>query len=176
MRKILYYVSLFLTLCLLASCRGMPGLDGMDGLPGRDGRDGRDGIDGRDGVASIIVKEVVIPQDSWCYSDIDDNNFFFYTFNNVKDLTKDVYDNGLLKMYRYITTDNKEVQMEMPYVRLSEQYVPSIKDWVFYTETVDYDFSKDGDLTIYYAASDFDYELDEAFIPESMRFRLVIMR
>lgn len=173
MRKVLYYISLFLTLCLLASCRGAPGINGLDGLPGRDGKDGRDGL----GVIESV--ELIIPQDSWQYSYINNNNFFFYTFN-IPEITEDAVNYGLVKMYRYNDNVKPAVQIEMPYVRPTEFYDEVNKDWLFYTETVDYDFSK-GQLTIYYSVSDFVYELydrPEDFIDEfigSMRFRLVVM-
>lgn len=167
---------LCLPMLFLSSCRGEPGLDG---LPGRDGRDGIDGRDGMDGVASIKTVIVNVPQASWEYSNLDNNNYFSATVD-VPEITEDVFDFGLVKMYRVYDFDKTSAtQMEMPYIRLNEWCMGDVDadgydDWAFYTETVDYEFGI-GTLTIFYTASDFDYEIDESFIPETMQFRCVVM-
>ena len=155
MRKIISFFIAVLSLCLLSSCRGAPGLDG------------------RDGVGVINSIQINLPQQAWQYSAINNNNFFFATVD-MPEITQAVLDKGLVKMYRvFDTTSGNAAQMEMPYTRLAEEAVGE-DEWVFYTETVDYEFSK-GQIIIMYTVSDFNYELDEGFIPETMKFRCVVM-
>ena len=73
-------------------------------------------------------------------------------------------------MYRVYSNGNQE---EMPYVRPKE-YEREEGVWFFYTETVTYEF-EEGWVTIYYTASDFEYESDATIIPEAMQFRCVIL-
>ena len=157
--------SAFAAFCLLSSCKGDPGMNGHDGL------------DGRDGAFSISNVVINVPQTYWEYSDLDNNNFFYYTVD-MPEITRDVADYGLVKMYRaYDICTDKSVQVELPYVRHNEYpYYDNLDNeyWGFYTETVDYEFGV-GYLTICYTASDFDYELDETFWPEDMQFRCVVM-
>lgn len=163
MRRI-YFAIFVAAICLLSSCTG------PQGLPGRDGRDGRDGIDGP-GITSIIIK---VPLAYWEYSRLDNNNFYFATVD-VPELTGGVCNSGLVKMYRvYGDTKNPEAQVELPYMRMKEEYVDEADDWAFYSEMVDYEFSV-GKMTIFYTLSDFLYELDPGVIPEEMNFRCVIM-
>lgn len=121
------------------------------------------------------VVYVNVNQDNWNYSAASDNNFFYATVK-MPELTKDVLDKGLFKVYR-VFEENK--QMEMPYVRLNEYYAGVDADgydvWGFYTETVDTEFEV-GKMTIYYTASDFDYEIDETFVPVAMKFRFVMYK
>lgn len=159
MKKNLLFMFLALSACLFSSCQGEPG------KPGRDGRDGRDCV-----MQTVLID---VPVDSWNYSNRDNNNYFYATVD-MPEITEQVFKNGLIKMYRvYGDIDKKDAaQLEMPYVRPKEfQYDNG--DWGFYTETVDYDFGI-GRMTIYYTASDFDYELDQDFVPEAMQFRCVV--
>lgn len=113
-----------------------------------------------------------VPQDSWRYSYNDNNNYFFVVIE-LPEMTEAAFRGGMMKMYRTYDFDSKNAtQIEMPYIRLNEfQYEDGT--WGFYTETVDYEF-KVGSVTIFYTASDFDYELNETFVPEAMSFRAVI--
>lgn len=154
----------------LSSCRG---LDGLDGLPGRDGRDGLDGV------ASIKTVIVNVPRKSWEYSYKDSNNYFYATVD-IPEITEDAFDYGLVKMYRLFDYDKSTAaQVEMPYIRHNE-WTPGDEDgdgyddWYFYSEQVDYEIGI-GYIFIRYSVSDFDYELDESFIPEDMQFRCVVM-
>jgi len=120
---------------------------------------------------TIIIN---VDQSHWAYSNLDNNNYFYSTVD-MPEITKDVFNYGLIKMYRtYDFTSSNPSQIELPYVRHNE-YQISGDNWGFYTETVDYEICL-GQIIIYYTASDFDYELDEAFIPDSMQFRCVICR
>ncbi|MCQ2146294.1 MAG: hypothetical protein MJZ16_02130 [Bacteroidales bacterium] len=121
------------------------------------------------------VVKITVEQNNWNYSSIDNNNYFYATVQ-MPELTKEVLEKGLFKVYR-VFDENK--QMEMPYVRLNE-YFAGTDDfgndiWGFYTETVDTEFEV-GKLTIYYTASDFDYEIDDQFVPVPMKFRFVMYK
>lgn len=161
MRKILTALLLAASMAFLSSCEGEPGRDGRDGL----------------GVMDVVL--INVTQASWSYSNANDNNYFYATVD-VPELTGDAFDYGAVKMYRTFNYDKSDaVQMEMPYIRLNE-YNTGYRDesgkdiWGFYTETVDYEFGI-GYIRIFYTASDFDYELNESFVPEAMQFRCVVM-
>lgn len=158
MRNTIKFLMLITVLGLFSSCRGEPG---------------RDGLDGRDGIGVINTYLINVPRESWQYSQIDDNNYFFATVK-MPEITEPVFDNGLFKMYRVFDYDSADAtQIEMPYVRHNEEFVEDNQK-VFYTETVDYEIGI-GNITIYYTESDFNYEIDETFIPEQMQFRCVVM-
>ena len=124
--------------------------------------------------SNIISFTMNISQDGWMYSNLENNNFFWASFD-MPEITEDVFDNGLIKIYRtYDFTSANPVQIELPNVRQAE-YQISGDDWGFYTEVIDYEISI-GSVTIFYTASDFDYELNEEFIPDDMEFRCVILR
>ena len=121
-----------------------------------------------------IVKLTIDSKD-WAYSFADNNNFFYVSFD-MPEITEDVFDNGLIKMYRTYNYDSYDAtQMEMPYVRLNEWYDSYDDAWYNYTETVDYEYGI-GKITVFYTASDFNYEIDETFVPEAMTFRCVIFK
>lgn len=124
--------------------------------------------------SNVIAFTMEISQDAWMYTNTENNNYFWASFD-MPEITEDVFDNGLVKIYRTYDywTDNP-VQIELPHVRQAE-YQISGDNWGFYTELVDYEISI-GSVTIFYTASDFDYELDESFIPDDMQFRCVIIR
>ena len=82
-------------------------------------------------------------------------------------------------MYREFNTGTPEAtQVELPHVSHQEYWYNIEGDpnnYVgFYTETIDYQFGI-GSLTIFYKASDFEYEVDEKIAPVGMHFRCVIM-
>ncbi len=124
--------------------------------------------------SNVIAFTMNVDSDGWMYSGLENNNYFWAVFD-MPEITEDVFDYGLIKIYRTYDywTDNP-VQLELPQVRQAE-YQISGDNWGFYTEVIDYEISI-GSVTIFYTASDFDYELDEAFIPDAMQFRCVIIR
>ena len=124
--------------------------------------------------SNVIAFTMDITQDAWMYTNTENNNYFWASFD-MPEITEDVFDKGLIKIYRTYDywTDNP-VQIELPHVRQAE-YQISGDNWGFYTELVDYEISI-GSVTIFYTASDFDYELDESFIPDDMQFRCVIIQ
>lgn len=122
-------------------------------------------------IVSPNIQNVTINvgKDKWAYSYELDNNFF-YARVKVPELTRDAVKGGFVKMYRVYSNGKQE---EMPYVRPIE-YEREEGVWFFYTETVTYEF-EEGWVTIYYTASDFEYEIDETIVPEAMQFRCVIL-
>lgn len=164
MRKFFNFILLFACQAVLfSSC-----------VPGRDGIDGRDGRDGLGQLKTVVIN---VAANQWQYSDMDNNNYFFATVD-MPEITKDVFKNGVVKMYRSYNIDAPgATQIELPYVRHNEYpYTDTYgqQQWGFYTETIDYQFGV-GNLTIFYTASDFDYELDTTWAPEAMQFRCVVM-
>lgn len=157
---ILPLLAVVLTAGLMSSCKGEPG---------------RDGRDGRDGLVNYKVVDLQVNQNEWAYSNTDNNNYFYATFS-VPELTWDIYNNGLVKVYReWDTNTESAVQMELPYIRMHEYLADeATSTWGFYQEAVDYEFTQ-GKVNIFYTASDFDYEIDGTFIPETMHFRLIMM-
>lgn len=157
MRRIISIIATVAALALLSSCRGEPGING---------------IDGRDGVGVVQTIEIEVPEEAWQYSNLIDNNYYYATVS-MPELNSTMFKKGLIKMYRYF--DYGSTQMEMPYVKLAEEFVGGSR--FFYTEAVDYEFSVNS-LTIFFTASDFIYEDVEdkrEFAPEAMQFRCVIM-
>lgn len=121
--------------------------------------------------ASFDIVIVNVPENSWKYSGLVDNNFFCATVD-VPELTEEAFDYGIISMYRTYNYDKSDAsQIALPYVRLNEELVG--KDYVFYTETIDYEYGI-GWVKIYYTVSDFIYEIDPSFNPQAMQFRLVI--
>ena len=102
MRKILYILAVAALAMGFASCEGPQGEPGRDGL-----------------VNSKII-DFQIDQNEWSYSDIKNNNYF-YGAVSVPELTNDIYDNGIIKVYReYNTGTNNKSQVELPYTNFVE--------------------------------------------------------
>ena len=122
--------------------------------------------------ASFDVLVVDVPQKAWVYSDLFDNNYFSATVK-MPEITEDVFDEGVIMVYRTYDFDGKNPsQVALPYVRLNEEITAT--DEFFYTETVDYEYGI-GTMNFYYTVSDFIYELEPAFVPDAMQFRVVIL-
>lgn len=166
MKRARLYILLTAALFAVCACEGEPG------IPGRDGKDGRDGRDGRDGATLLQPILIDVPAANWAYTESDEGDFFVATVE-VPELTEDIFDFGLVKMYRTYDYDTPNAwQIEMPYVRhLREEYGGSV---INYTETVDYEFGI-GTICIYYTVSDFYYDLEDMSIPGDMYFRCVLM-
>lgn len=128
------------------------------------------------GMQTILIN---VTEASWNKTKADNNNYFYATVD-VPELTEDIFDAGLVKMYRTFDFDRKNAsQMELPYTWQYE-YNTGVKDkegkdiWEFYSEHISYEFNI-GSVSIYYTVSDFNYELDSKWSPEAMQFRLVLM-
>ena len=142
---------------VLTSCKGEPGRDGRDGL------------------VNYYNIPIQINQNEWSYSGFDNNNYFFATIS-MPEITSEIYQHANVMVYHEYDQGTKNaVQTPLPYTRHKEYLADEATDtWGFYTETVDYEFTV-GKMTIFYTASDFDYEMDQAFVPEQMNFRVFIM-
>lgn len=159
-RKLFTVFSLSLALFMLGSCEGPAG------------RDGRDGIDG-----SCVMEpiDIDVPQKAWQYSNIDNNNYF-YAVVQMPEITRNVLYNGTVMVYRTYEMNEKDGtpgMVMLPYVRPIEMYVGNYQ-WEFFTEQVDCEI-REGKLIFYYTLNNFNYELDESFVPEAMQFRCSII-
>lgn len=113
-------------------------------------------------------------QNAWKYSYQDNNNYFYAEFD-VPEIDRKMFDGGMVKMYRvYNYKTDKAAQYEMPFSNHVEWYSSEDNLWYFYNEKLDYEFSV-GKVTVFYQVSDFNYEIDETFVPEAMEFRLVLL-
>ncbi|MGN1232257.1 MAG: hypothetical protein ACI4UJ_02260 [Candidatus Cryptobacteroides sp.] len=125
---------------------------------------------------SLNIKTIIgnVSQDAWGYSNLGNNNYFYATIS-APEITKDVLHNGVVKVYRvYNFNQSNETHTELPFL-LQQEYVDGeTGDVIFWTSEVTAEISA-GQVTIIYTESDFDYELNETFVPESMVFRIVVM-
>lgn len=123
----------------------------------------------------VVTKtfKVAINQNEWSYSNGDNNNYF-YAEVAAPEITWDVYEKAQVMVYREYAPNTYDATMTpLPYTRYKEYYDESVQLWGFYSEHVDYEFTK-GKIYFYYTASDFDYEVNEQFMPEAMNFHVVI--
>lgn len=161
MRKFILLFAVLLGTLVLGSCTGPMGPQGPKG---------------EDGLVNSMILDIQINQNEWSYSNIDNNNYF-YGVISVPELTDYIYDNGIFKLYReYNTNASNKSQVELPYTNFVEYPYPvnGQTEWGFYQEHVYGEYAP-GSITICYLASDFEYELDETFVPEAMHFRLIMM-
>lgn len=151
------------------------------GMMSCEGPEGPQGPAGQDGLVNVKIIDIQINQNEWVYSQQENNNYF-YGVISVPELTSNIYDNGMFKLYReYNSGTSNKSQVEMPYSNYVE-YPYQVTDesgntttyWGFYQEHVYAEYAI-GSITIFYLASDFDYEVDQTFVPEAMHFRFVEM-
>lgn len=112
-----------------------------------------------------------------------DNNNVYVAYKKIPEITEDVFDNALVKIYRVFDYETSNAyQIELPDVFNREAYV-QVDDtrspdypgyWWFYDEVVSYELGIGG-VNFVFSASDFDYELTGA-LPDPMQFRIVIVR
>ena len=154
MKRLLYGLLVGMAALAMVSCKGEPGRDGRDGL------------------VNYYNIPLVVNQNDWGYSNTKDslNNYFYATFN-MPEITKDLYEHSNVMVYRVLDNAN---QTPLPQTRHNEYWDKKNNEILFYTETVDYEYSV-GEMTIYYTVSDFNYEVDLNFVPETMNFRVFIM-
>ena len=124
------------------------------------------------------VIDLDVLSNEWRYSSQENNNYFVAQFK-IDDINADVYNNGIVQVYReYDTGTNNATQILLPYVHHNEEYLGDDENgnqiWTFYTETVDCDYGY-GLLNIYYTVSDFEYELNNSYMPTDMHFRVVLL-
>lgn len=152
--KRLTYTLIFGAALLLTACQGKPG---------------------RDGLVNYYNIPVQVNANEWSYSNAEDNNYF-YAVINMPEITWDIYEHANVMVYReWDQGTSNAVQSPLPYVRHKEYlHDETTGTWGFYTETVDYEYTF-GKLTIFYTASDFEYEVNTSITPEQMNFRVFIM-
>ena len=157
MKKILFVMALCVSALAMTGCKGEPGRDGRDGL------------------VNYYNIPVQVNQNEWSYSNFDNNNYF-YAIINMPEITWEIYQHANVMVYReYDQGTDAATQTPLPYTRHHEYLFDEASGtWGFYTETVDYEYTK-GKMTIFYTASDFDYEMNNTFVPEQMNFRVFIM-
>lgn len=160
MKNVFKLISLAVSLVsILVSCEkiGPMGPQGPKGDPGT-------------GVIVSIVS-INVFTDDWVKTNDKDNNYYYATVD-MPEITKDIFEGGVIKMYRVFDYDTSDpVQVEMPFTRHKEEYVgPGEYDYVNWTETLDYEFGV-GRINIFFTVSDFFYKGK----PEYMRFRCVVM-
>ena len=125
---------------------------------------------------SLSIKTIIgnVAQGAWGYSNTENNNYFYATIS-VPEITKDVLHNGVVKVYRvYNFNQSNETHTELPFLLQSELIDENTDEKFFLTSEVTAEISA-GQVTIIYTESDFYYEIDETFVPESMVFRIVVM-
>ena len=112
--------------------------------------------------------------DAWTYTDFVDGsgppyaNNFFYARANFPELTADLYKKANIQVYRV----HDEYQHILPEVQHREEQL-SDGTWNFYTQTVDAVFGP-GWIEFDVTHSDFQYEQDVTYVPEVMKFRVVL--
>jgi len=131
---------------------------------------------------SMQIINIEVPYTSWEYSislteeedpELKYSGNFYKATVPMPEITRDVYEGGMIKMYRVFTSDG--VQAEMPYHVQREFYDVDTETRYFYTEAIDYEFTV-GKINVFYSESDFNYEDFPEFIPDAMNFRCVIIQ
>ena len=130
MRKIFTILAMAL---LAASCRGPAG---PAGPPGRDGEDGEPGAYWR-----IMDFDII----NW--TEVEDE--FFYAQFDFPELTKFIYDNGIV--LAYIETEGK-YQTPLPFTRYKQEVID--EQLYFWEEHLDFEYEI-GKITFYLTPSDF---------------------
>ncbi len=96
-----------------------------------------------------------------------DNNFFFKTVD-VPELTAEAVKKGNIHVYRVY----KDYQACLPEVTHFEEVLED-NSWNYFTQTVNFIYGQ-GWMVFDVTHSDFFYEDDLTYVPETMRFRVVI--
>ena len=148
MKKLLFLFLLPSALWLFTSCEGPAGRDGISGTE-----------------TYWFVTEIPIRESDWqLVGGVDQLNSYYRASFNIKELDRDIYENGHVFCYMYQTMNGKEVQTVLPFT------VPKANnDGELWTETYSYDFSL-GQITFYFNCSDF-YTNNR---PQTTTFRVVL--
>lgn len=102
--------------------------------------------------ANKKIIDIKVTSSDWRYSNQSDNNFYFAEIS-VPEITKNVYDNGIVSMYiEYANSDGSMSLGAMPSVRHKEENKNGV--WHQYTETIDFEYSV-GKVVVYLTYSDF---------------------
>lgn len=99
------------------------------------------------------IIDLQVNEADWTYSNQADNNYYFASFD-IPEITKDVYDNGIVNLYvEYKNDDGSYTMALMPAVRHIEEFDSEGKQ-ILYTATIDAEYSV-GKVVVVYTASDF---------------------
>ena len=161
-------LSLLMLAAMMLACTGPQGPRGPQGP---------EGPEGPSGSVNFKIIDLSASGSQWQYSNMNDNNYYIASFN-MPEITQEIYDNGLVQVYReYDTGTDNAVQLLLPNTRHKEEAIVNDEGdtvWLFYSETTDYEYGI-GKLNIFFTCSDFEYELTPTIVPEDMHFRCVIM-
>lgn len=113
--------------------------------------------------------DIQVSAGDWMYTNRTDNNYYFVEVS-VPELTKTIFDAGLVKCYRdYNFGTNNAARQELPCV-IAKEFNADSGEKFFYTETIDYEYGI-GYVRLMFSVSDFDYD---ASAPGNEHFRLVL--
>ena len=124
--------------------------------------------------SGLTVVLMGVDPDEWVYTRDERGDYFRAKFD-IPEITGDMFDNGLVKVYRtFDYLSQKPVQLELPQTRPVEIRFEDGSRY-FYTEVIDYEIQI-GAVIVYYTVNDFDYEVDQSFVPDALQFRCVLIR
>ncbi|MBR1630855.1 MAG: hypothetical protein IJ680_03285 [Paludibacteraceae bacterium] len=160
MKRIFYLLAIGL---LVASCRGEEGPMGPQGPRGQNGLDGS---------VQIGVYDYYVSSSEWLKTNQSDNNYWYADFD-IPELTSDIYNNGVVQIYREYDTGTADAsQVLLPATRHYEYLQDEATNtWGIYSETTDYEYWV-GRFSVYVTPNDFNFDL----APDDMQLRVVLMR
>ncbi len=98
------------------------------------------------------IIDIEIRSGDWKYTNNSKDNFY-YAVVSIPEITKDVYDNGIVAMYvEYLYTDGTRALSPLPNVIHKEYNDNGV--WQTYTQTINYEYSV-GEVVITLTYSDF---------------------
>lgn len=98
------------------------------------------------------IIDIEIRSGDWKYTNNSKDNFY-YAVVSIPEITKDVYDNGIVAMYvEYLYTDGTHALSPLPNVMHKEYNDNGV--WKTYTQTINYEYSV-GEVVITLTYSDF---------------------
>ncbi len=98
------------------------------------------------------IIDIKIPSGDWKYTNNSKDNFY-YAVVSIPEITKYVYDNGIVAMYvEYLYTDGTHALSPLPNVMHKEYNDNGV--WKTYTQTINYEYSV-GEVVITLTYSDF---------------------
>lgn len=127
---------------------------------------------GNEPCTNSAVISLHISQNQWQWSA--DGGYFYYTFNNINELTTNVFNNGIVSCYREYNIGTPDAyQIPLPQTLHKAESVTENGNtyYAFYTQTIDYSFLP-GTVEIVLTNSDYAYGTEN---PESMNFRLCLL-
>ncbi|MCQ2250434.1 MAG: collagen-like protein [Bacteroidales bacterium] len=160
MKKLLIMILPMIAALLMQSCKGD---EGPMGPAGPAGEPGRDGESGGAPCTEYISLDFTVESDNWQLIHGENGTAYYsYAFDNVTELNKDIFWNGIMNVYNIWTDNNATYQSQLPTVRHRKDGDD------YFTCTIDYDF---GEKSIIFNVTNSDFYIDEK--PETMTFRVV---